>query len=141
MKEMTMRLPLSLAGMLLAFPLATTPAAAMDCKNPITQADMNACAADGLREVDATLNDFYGRIMGRLANNQPARQALQDSQRAWIRFRDAECAFATVNSRDGSVAPMLVAQCRQRLTSLRVSQFRNYLRCSEGDLDCPVPAR
>jgi uncharacterized protein YecT (DUF1311 family) len=138
---MVIRLPLMLAWMLLALPLSATPAAALDCKNPTTQGDMNACAADGLREVDATLNDFYGQIVGRLAENQPARQALQDSQRAWIRFRDAECAFATVNSRDGSVAPMLVAQCRQRPTSLRVSQFRNYLRCSEGDLDCPVPAR
>jgi len=133
-----MRLPL-LCAALLALPLAATPVAALDCKNATSQGNMNACAADGLREADDALNGLYGQIMGRLAENQPARQALQESQRAWIRFRDAECAFATVNSRDGSVAPMLVAQCRQRLTSLRVSQLRDYLRCSEGDLDCPVP--
>lgn len=133
-----MHLPLMLAGMLLA--ATATPVAAQDCGKATTQSALNACAADGLREVDAALNDFYGRIMDRLRQNQPARQALQESQRAWIRFRDAECAFATINSQDGSIAPMLVAQCRQRLTSLRVSQLRDYLHCSEGDLSCPVPA-
>jgi uncharacterized protein YecT (DUF1311 family) len=136
---MTMRAPMVLAGMLLAAPLLAGPAAARDCGNAISQGDMTACAADGLREADATLNDLYRQIMARLRDNQPARQALQDSQRAWIGFRDAECAFATVNSRDGSVAPMLVAQCRQRLTALRVAQLRDYLHCSEGDLGCPVP--
>lgn len=134
-----MRLPLTLAGMLLAFPLATTPAVALVCKSPTTQAEMSACAADGLREADEALNQAYGQIMRRLADNQPAHQALQESQRAWIRFRDAECAFATVNSRDGSAAPMLLAQCRQRMTAARVSQLQDYLRCQEGDLGCPVP--
>jgi uncharacterized protein YecT (DUF1311 family) len=131
-----MRVLLAFMPLLLAL-----PAAAKDCANAVTQADMNACAAGGLREVDAALNDFYGQIVSRLKVNPPARQALLESQRAWIRFRDAECAFATINSADGGIAPMLVAQCRQRLTAQRVSQLRDYLFCSEGDLDCPVPAR
>ncbi len=36
--------------------------------------------------------------------------------------------------------PMLVAQCMDDLTQLRVKNFEGYLKCQEGDMSCPVPA-
>lgn len=99
------------------------------------QADLNACAGKGLRQADAALNETYGRLMQRL---KPA-PALRDAQRAWIRFRDGECDFATIGVEGGSIRPMVVAQCRQRLTEQRLARLRRYLSCQEGDLACPVP--
>ncbi|MBO1074075.1 lysozyme inhibitor LprI family protein [Roseomonas marmotae] len=131
-----MRFPVLLAALLALAPL---PALAQDCSRQATQADMNECAGDGLRKADAALNEAYQQIMARLRPDAPARQALRDAQRAWIRFRDGECDFATIGVEGGSIRPMLAAQCRQRLTEERLAQLRRYLSCREGDLDCPVP--
>lgn len=116
------------------------PAAARDCGPDATQVELRNCAGDGLRRADTALNEVYGRIMERLKPDPEAAQALRDAQRAWIRFRDGECDFATVGAEGGSIRPMLVAQCRQKLTEQRVTQLRRYLSCQEGDLACPVPA-
>jgi uncharacterized protein YecT (DUF1311 family) len=129
----------TLAIMLLL--LLALPAAPQDCGGKLNQGAINACAASSLRQGDARLNDAYGQIVSRLKVNPPAREALLDAQRSWIRFRDAECGFTTFNSRDGSVAPFLMAQCKERLTAARVAQLQEYLSCTEGDLDCPVPGR
>jgi uncharacterized protein YecT (DUF1311 family) len=49
-------------------------------------------------------------------------------------------ARATVNSLDGSLAPMLVVRCRERLTAARLARLCHDLFCREGEFDCPVPA-
>jgi uncharacterized protein YecT (DUF1311 family) len=119
--------------------LAAWPAAAQNCGPDATQMDLNDCAGDGLRKADAALNETYGRIMNRLKPTPAVAQALREAQRAWLRFRDGECDFATAGVEGGSIRPMLVAQCRQQLTEQRVAQLRRYLSCQEGDLACPVP--
>jgi uncharacterized protein YecT (DUF1311 family) len=55
--------------------------------------------------------------------------------------RDAECSFAASAAAQGTVYPMLVAQCRDGLTRKRIDDLTAYLRCEEGVLDCPVPAQ
>lgn len=120
--------------------LAAGPAlAAEDCAGAATQGAANACAARELAAVDARLNASYNQVVGRLKAEPAARAALLEAQRAWIRFRDAECAFITVNG-GGSVLPFLEARCRARLTEDRLRQLQDYLSCGEGELDCPVPA-
>jgi uncharacterized protein YecT (DUF1311 family) len=132
-----MRAPMLLAALLL---LPALPTAARDCGPNATQMDLNDCAGDGMRKADAALNETYGRIMARLKPTPAAAQALRDAQRAWIRFRDGECDFATIGVEGGSIRPMVVAQCRQQMTEQRVTQLRRYLSCKEGEMDCPVPA-
>ena len=63
------------------------------------------------------------------------------AQKSWIGFRDAECAFQSSAGADGSVYPMLVADCKTTLTNDRVEQLKTYLDCEEGDMTCPVPAQ
>jgi hypothetical protein len=36
---------------------------------------------------------------------------------------------------------MIHAICLDKLTSKRIDDFKTYLRCQEGALDCPVPAQ
>ncbi|MCG7360710.1 lysozyme inhibitor LprI family protein [Roseomonas sp. ACRSG] len=127
-------------GLLAALMLTLAwPAAARECGPDATQADLGDCAGEGLRKADAALNETYGRIMDRLKPDPEAARALREAQRAWIRFRDGECDFATISAEGGSIRPMLVAQCRQHLTEQRVTQLRRYLSCQEGDPACPVP--
>ena len=134
-----MRIPLSV--LCLATLLGAAPALAQAC-DPAdeTQSGLNACAGAEYGAEDAKLNAAYGEIVKRLADDQESRKLLQVSQRAWIAFRNAECAFATDGSKDGSIYPLLMAECLTGLTKARTQQLNVYLNCEEGDMSCPVPA-
>lgn len=121
----------------LAIAVATTPAthaAATDCAAAKTQADLATCTAKDAASADAALNAVYKALAGRLA---PAdQQRLRDAQRAWIPFRDKECAFRTQPYADGSVYSSLVGTCKAELTEARLTQLQHQLQCPEGDLSC-----
>jgi uncharacterized protein YecT (DUF1311 family) len=128
---------ISMAGVMLA-----SVASAEECdRNDQTQMGVNICAAADYAASDAKLNAAYSAIMKRLSDNAEARKKLQDSQRAWIAFRDAECKFASSGVEGGSTYPMIHSGCLQGLTDARVTQLGSYLKCEEGDLSCPVPGQ
>lgn len=131
-----MRLVLALGVALLC-----GPAQAQECGDQTSQAAMNECANHAYRTSDAALNAAYREIVARLADDEAGRGRLQAAQRAWLAFRDAECAFATADSADGSIHPYLQATCLDALIQARLGQLKIYLACQEGDLSCPVPAR
>jgi uncharacterized protein YecT (DUF1311 family) len=114
------------------------PAMAAQCQG-VTQSEMNACAGQELRIADAALNASYSAILQRLKQNAGARNKLLTAERAWMAFRDAECAFVTSGVDGGSIAPMVGLDCRANLTRRRQKDLAGYLSCAEGDLSCPVP--
>lgn len=132
-----MRLALLLA---LAFASAGSARAA-DCSTAVTQADLDACAAQQFQQADARLNADYRQILARLRDDAATASRFTAAQRAWLGFRDAECDFTTSQSLGGSIYPMLVSMCRADLTQKRVKDFEGYLHCGEGDMNCPVPSR
>jgi uncharacterized protein YecT (DUF1311 family) len=132
-----MRISLVVLGLLAIAPASI--AFAEDCGSAATQTEMNACAAQNNQKADARLNALYRQITGRLKDDSDATKALVAAQRAWISFRDAECAFVGSKTAGGSVNPAIVAQCKTGLTELRVKDFEYFLQCQEGDLSCPVP--
>jgi uncharacterized protein YecT (DUF1311 family) len=117
------------------------PASAQEKCDPKdeTQSGMNICAAEEYRAEDAKLNKTYQEIVKRLVDDAESHKLLQVSQRAWIAFRDAECAFANNPNKDGSIYPLLMGQCLTALTKARNEQLGAYLNCEEGDMGCPVP--
>ncbi|MBZ9861554.1 MULTISPECIES: lysozyme inhibitor LprI family protein [unclassified Mesorhizobium] len=117
--------------------LPTTPAAraaTIDCAAAKTQADLATCTAANAASADAGLNAVYKELAGRLAPTDLKR--LREAQRAWIPFRDKECAFRTQPYAGGSVYATLVETCRQDLTKARLAQLQHQLQCPEGDLSC-----
>jgi uncharacterized protein YecT (DUF1311 family) len=113
---------------------------AQDCANPTDQATMNACAEAAFQETDAELNQTYQRIVALLADDPDTKAALRDAQRAWITFRDADCAFSASGVAGGSAYPMIYANCLDGATQQRLGDLDYYLNCQEGDLSCPVPS-
>jgi len=89
---------------------------------------------------DAELNRLYKEIEGRLKDNPDSAKTLVAAQRAWIAFRDAECAFTASGVKGGSVYPTIYANCLAELTQRRADDFKGLLKCKEGDLSCPVPS-
>lgn len=114
-------------------------AAAQDCNNAQTQAQMTECAAQAHEKADRKLNETYKEIADRLADEPAIKAALTKSQRAWIAFRDAECDFANAQSRGGTLHNSLMQQCLTGLTEQRSESLQAYLQCEEGDMSCPVP--
>ena len=118
--------------------LAAAPAMAQkrdDCSAKENQADLNACYGQEYQRADATLNQIYKQLMAKLAD--AADQALlKTAEEAWIGFRDKECDFETVGTRDGSVHPMVVSICLTDKTNAHITELKAQLNCPEGDLGC-----
>jgi uncharacterized protein YecT (DUF1311 family) len=115
-------------------------AMAQDCADPTDQVTMNACAQASFQRSDAELNSTYKKIMTLLADDPDAKAALVDAQRAWISFRDADCAFSASGVAGGSAYAMIYTNCLDGTTQQRLGDLDYYLNCQEGDLSCPVPS-
>ncbi len=116
--------------------LAAAAPARAACGPEATQMELNACAGAEFGAADAELNRLYKRITARLGADKAP---LVAAQRAWIAYRDAECAFVASSVAGGSIAPMIRAGCLADLTRARVEDFKKLLDCEEGDPACPVP--
>lgn len=118
---------------------AGAAAAAEDCTALATQGEMNGCAGRNFAAADADLNTLYRQVTERLAGDAEGLGKLKAAERAWVAFRDAECAFAAMSVEGGSIYPMILLGCRETMTRERISALRGYLSCEEGDLSCPLP--
>jgi uncharacterized protein YecT (DUF1311 family) len=119
--------------------LLTSVVHAADCDNATDQATMNQCAAQQNKAADKELNALYQQITHRLKSNPDSKNLLVGAQRSWVAFRDAECKFSSAGVEGGSAYPLIYSNCVTELTKARVQTFKNYLKCQEGDLSCPVP--
>jgi uncharacterized protein YecT (DUF1311 family) len=119
---------------------ASLPAAADECADPQDQTTMNICAGKEFDAADKALNTAYREIVGRIGDDHETKAALTAAQRAWIAFRDGECAFQARSVDGGSIYPLIVAGCKTTLTEARTQQLKTYLDCEEGDMSCPVPS-
>ena len=97
-----------------------------DCgSSNLTQMDMNACAFQAFQRQDRELNALYGRL-GKQEDAASLKQ-LQAAQRAWLQFRDLECAYETPDA-GGSLAPTETADCMAELTKERILDLKRSLR-------------
>jgi len=102
-----------------------------------TQSEMTASSDNALFATEATLTKLEDRISQRL--DKEAQAQFTADQAAWRHYRDAHCNFLSSGSERGSVYPMLVMDCRNDLTKLRIKDLKKLLNCKDGDLSCPVP--
>ena len=128
---------LIMLGILTISPVA---ARAEPCGANATQLDLDRCADRDFRKADAKLNAAYRRIMDRLTGEARGRKLMAEAQKAWLAFRDAECAFSSSDTEGGSMHPMVVSGCLATLTEARTRTLDGYLACKEGD-SCPLPPR
>jgi|GEM_PF-437287 len=90
-----------------------------------TQLDMNMCAADEYAVADSVLNAVYRQVVAELDSAHLA--FLREAQRAWIPFRDADCALEGAEFAGGSIRPMIEMMCLTRETRRRTGQLRTLL--------------
>ena len=81
-----------------------------------TQMEMNDCASEDYRRIDAQLAAVYARF-----DKTPE---LKTAERAWIAYRDAECAYEAAGVKGGSMAPMVYSMCMTNLTKARIDVLK-----------------
>ncbi len=106
--------------------LALFAGASLAAPNP------SACG-ESFQTVDAELNKVYKQVMARFERDTARVNSLKASQRAWLKFRDAEVESYTKSSDGGSVHGMCVCTALARLEADRTVQLRQYLEGEEGD--------
>src|ERR1043166_8828252 len=92
-----------------------------------TQSEMNAQTRAEFERADADLHKTYDALLARLPDAE-SKKKLEDSQRAWIAFRDAEASFAADQVRRGSPAPVLRYTSMTESTEQRIKQLKNAFR-------------
>ena len=113
---------------LFAWPVA---AQEVDCNDAETQQEMTFCAEQDWQVADADLNAAYVAavsMMQTIDGNLPqsergAEDNLRAAQRAWITFRDANCAAEGYVMHGGSAEPMLIYGCLARLSYFRAEEL------------------
>ncbi len=116
---------------MLIFALALAAAQVVEsCENPITQTDMNICAAQDLAKADAELNLQWAetakllKATDRDSGEKPGEfETALEAQRAWLKYRRAHCTGVAFYARGGSMESMLYGHCASKLTRERSKQL------------------
>jgi uncharacterized protein YecT (DUF1311 family) len=95
------------------------------CRDPQTQKEINACAVREYKEADTELNKTYRQVIAQLRNDQKTQLGV--AQKAWIKFKDAQCAFESMDARGGSMYQTLYYGCLTSVTRSRTIDLKRVL--------------
>lgn len=88
--------------------------------NGVTSEMISCVLAETTRQ-DAQLNEQYKKLMSKLSDERS--KALIEAQRAWIRFRDANCGFYN-DPQGGSAAQLSSHECFLNVIADRVKELK-----------------
>ena len=97
----------------------------MQCEDG-NMSQMTSCMSEELAESDARLNLVYQTLLRALLKPQP----LQAAQRAWLAYRDKECAFQTSSMEGGSGYSFSQDLCLLRFTERRIAELEQNGPCN-----------
>ncbi|NJR19284.1 MAG: DUF1311 domain-containing protein [Calothrix sp. CSU_2_0] len=92
----------------------------------LNQSQINECAYLFYQSEDKKLNQAYKKVLTTLSASR--KQKLVNTQKAWIKFRDASCDFERSEVEGGSMSPTIYYGCMQQLTKVRTQELINYLQ-------------
>ena len=98
-----------------------------DCIDKASQgvtAEMFECNGEELDRQDARLNDVYKKLISKLSPDR--KKALLKAQRAWIKFREANC-DSWFDPQGGTAARMNSSGCLLTMTATRAKELEGML--------------
>ena len=98
----------------------------------VAQPELNACASEEAKRVDAELNRVYRELLSKNSDDPAAVEKIKKAQRAWVAFRDAyvEAMFPAEDklAEYGSMYPMEVDLILAGLTRRQVDALKDLIR-------------
>lgn len=136
-----MRLPATSIAAIVFFTLVAVPPSFaedepdVDCKNPMTQYDMNVCSDRDYKEADKALNAQWSALkpivkewdetLKSVGMVPTAEASLLKAQRAWIDYRDGQCDTEEASVQGGTMAPTIYSSCMAELTRKRTEELKS----------------
>ncbi|MCC6597329.1 MAG: DUF1311 domain-containing protein [Alphaproteobacteria bacterium] len=95
------------------------------CDRNMTQTDLNICSGEEMKYTDQNLKETYQQALEKLEGDYflQKKEQFLSSQKEWEEYREAACKFE--NPDEGSIAPLIYANCRIRLTQERVETIKS----------------
>jgi uncharacterized protein YecT (DUF1311 family) len=103
----------------------TAPNNALDCEDPSTTLEINACSKTAHEAADRTLNEVYQQVQANL--DARASDQLRGAEDAWLNFRDAHCSQYSQTFVGGTAYPSFLLGCLTRTTEERTGYLRQEL--------------
>ena len=94
----------------------------MDKAEGVTQ-NMVECIDAEIKLQDARLNKAYKALVADL--NPERKKQLLEAQRAWLKFRDTNCAFY-YDPEGGTIARVQAVDCMMTMTASRAKELENF---------------
>ncbi len=108
---------------------------------PMTQTEMNVSAHETLRKKESELEEVLQSVKasvrsneasisatGRARDNKSWLECFEEAQQQWLAYRNAHAEFDTYSSRGGTIHPTLWASEATRLTEVRLTELRGWLK-------------
>lgn len=99
-----------------------------------SQADMSVKAQGLFEAADNAMNQHWKSTYNAMkqldseyqgsGNDFAFAETALDGQRAWLRLRDQQCSIESAIFKGGSMAPMVGAQCQERMTRERTEDLK-----------------
>jgi uncharacterized protein YecT (DUF1311 family) len=122
--------------LLLALVAPPVAAAVPDCGNAETQAALDICAAKDLKAADDALAHLRKQLAKQIGD-AATKVALDEAQKTWEAYRDAECRFESSGVAGGTAEQMVIALCMTERAKTRFRVLKRILDCKPDDLTCP----
>lgn len=122
----------TLTALVLAVPGAVAGQPPPSCAGPTT-AEMRICTAERLRSAEKDLERYLEAA--RSVARPPA--SLDSAQAAWAGYRDQACRAAAGQFEGGSLQPVVMLDCRLRLTRERILELWRAYLAEQGVLPEP----
>lgn len=94
----------------------------------LSQMGMNMCAGQEFERADKALNSAWAKAKDWVKDDPQAAKLLLESQRAWLKFRDAQCELISDQNRGGSIVPLVHGKCLTGLTRDRTEALANFAK-------------
>lgn len=133
--KLARRLPTLLALLALhAAPGAPAAPAPDPCATQANTLEINECGQQTLKLKDAALNRAYQDLLKSLSPESQGdstdyaavRKELAEAQRAWIRYRDADCSAKYKFWEQGSIRGAMYLGCMTERTEQRTRELRQW---------------
>lgn len=98
---------------------------AVDCQNAMATPDINECASIEQKKVEDKLNKVYQRVI-KTIGEADTRKALVDAQRAWVKFREADCKAVYELYKGGTIRTVMFIGCMQQHAEARIKNLEDF---------------
>ncbi len=112
----------------------------IDCNNPRGTLEVNQCVDLEAKESDKRLNEVFRRVIKKLTHSEHdadqdaergngdawKKGTLIDAQRAWIKYRDAQCKAVYYQWAPGTGSTSAQLACLKELTDARINDLEAY---------------